>query len=60
MASTSADYVIIGAGPAGLSAAAIFARNEKRVLLIDQYQIPVASIGDISMVRNFQVRILTF
>lgn len=40
MASTSADYVIIGAGPAGLSAAAIFARNEKRVLLIDQYQIP--------------------
>jgi len=40
MASTSADYVIIGAGPAGLSAAAIFARNEKKVLLIDQYQIP--------------------
>ena len=40
MASTSADYVIIGAGPAGLSAAAIFARNEKRVLLIDQYQKP--------------------
>ena len=40
MASTSADYLIIGAGPAGLSAAAIFARNEKRVLLIDQYRIP--------------------
>ena len=33
-------YVIIGAGPAGLSAAATFAKKSSKVLVIDQYQIP--------------------
>lgn len=39
MSNAITDFVIIGAGPAGLSAADIFARNEKKVLIIDQYQI---------------------
>lgn len=38
--SNSSSYVIIGAGPAGLSAAAIFAKNRINVVVIDQYQIP--------------------
>ncbi len=40
MSKSSYDYVIIGAGPAGLSAAATFANNSKNVVIIDQYQIP--------------------
>jgi NADPH-dependent 2,4-dienoyl-CoA reductase/sulfur reductase-like enzyme len=40
MDSRDLEFVVLGAGPAGLAAAAIFARNEKKVLLIDQYQIP--------------------
>ena len=40
MSSTFSKYVIIGAGPAGLSAAATFAKQAIKVSVIDQYQIP--------------------
>ena len=40
MISTFSKYVIIGAGPAGLSAAATFAKQAIKVSVIDQYQIP--------------------
>ena len=41
-----ADLLVVGAGPAGLAAAILAARQGKRVVLADENPVPAATMGD--------------
>ncbi len=45
------DVLVVGAGPAGLSAALSAAKNDARVILVDEHAIPGGSLNN----ENFQV-----